>query len=43
MALEDGYRESKESWLSLLRSIKERGLTSPMLAVGDGALGFGRR
>ena len=40
IALESGYRESTESWLSLLRQVKERGLAGPMLAVGDGALGF---
>lgn len=40
VALEDGYRESKESWLSLLRSLYERGMKAPLLAVGDGALGF---
>jgi transposase-like protein len=41
LALEGGYRESKESWLSLLRDIKRRGLNNaPKLAVGDGALGF---
>lgn len=40
IALEDGYRESKESWLSLLRSLNERGMKPPILAVGDGALGF---
>lgn len=40
IALEDGYRESKESWLSLLRDLKRRGLRAPELAVGDGALGF---
>jgi len=37
----DGFRESKESWQSLLRDLKRRGLTKgPKLAVGDGALGF---
>lgn len=37
----DGYRESKLSWIDLLRNIKERGLkNAPKLAVGDGALGF---
>ena len=37
----DGYRESKISWLDLLRGLKARGFTgSPKLAVGDGALGF---
>lgn len=40
VALEDGYRESKESWLSLLRDLNERGMKAPILAVGDGALGF---
>lgn len=40
LALEDGYRESEESWLSLLRSLKRRGMPAPALAVGDGALGF---
>lgn len=41
VALIDGYRESKESWLSLLRDLKQRGLAqSPRCAVGDGALGF---
>lgn len=41
IAIEGGHRESKESWLTLLRNLKERGLkTAPKLAVGDGALGF---
>lgn len=40
IALADGYREDTESWLDLLRSLKQRGLTGPSLAVGDGALGF---
>jgi len=40
IAIEDGYRESKESWASLLRDLRERGLRAPVLAVGDGALGF---
>jgi putative transposase len=41
VAVETGFRESKESWLSLLREIKKRGLAkAPKLAVGDGALGF---
>ncbi|MBS0326793.1 MAG: IS256 family transposase [Proteobacteria bacterium] len=41
LAIEDGVRESKQSWLDLLRDLKERGLTlAPNLAVGDGALGF---
>ena len=40
VALEDGYRESTESWGSVLRDLKRRGLIAPMLAVGDGNLGF---
>lgn len=40
IALEEGYRESKESWLEVLRSLRDRGLQAPVLAVGDGALGF---
>jgi len=40
IALEDGYRESQESWASLLRELKRRGMPAPVLAVGDGALGF---
>lgn len=40
VALEDGHRESTESWLDLLRGCKRRGMRAPVLAVGDGALGF---
>lgn len=41
IGLHDGFRESKDSWLSLLRQLKAQGLTgSPHCAVGDGALGF---
>ena len=41
IAIEDGYRESKASGLTLMSDLKERGLTkAPALAVGDGALGF---
>jgi putative transposase len=40
IALEDGYRESTESWGSLLRDLKRRGMAAPVLAVGDGNLGF---
>lgn len=40
LAVEDGYRESTESWLSVLRDLKRRGLNEPLLAVADGALGF---
>ena len=40
IALQDGYRESTQSWSGLLRACKKRGLRAPVLAVGDGALGF---
>jgi len=41
LAVEDGFRESKESWRSILRDLKRRGLVlHPKLAIGDGALGF---
>ncbi|MGH3535934.1 MAG: IS256 family transposase [Steroidobacteraceae bacterium] len=40
VALADGYRESTESWAEVLRSLRDRGLAAPVLAVGDGALGF---
>jgi transposase-like protein len=40
VALTDGYRKSTESWADLLRSCRRRGMTAPVLAVGDGALGF---
>lgn len=40
LALEDGYRESSEAWLSVLRDLRDRGLKAPVLSIGDGALGF---
>jgi transposase-like protein len=40
VAIEDGYRESGESWKTLLRELKRRGMRAPVVAVGDGALGF---
>ena len=40
VALADGFRESSESWADLLRGCKRRGMRAPVLAVGDGALGF---
>jgi len=40
LACSDGYRESTESWAGVLRDLKNRGMTAPMVAVGDGALGF---
>jgi transposase-like protein len=40
ITLSDGYRESTGSWADLLRDAKRRGMGAPVLAVGDGALGF---
>jgi len=41
VAVEDGYRESSDSWYGLLSDLRSRVLkTGPRLAVGDGALGF---
>lgn len=40
VALADGYRESAESWADLLRDARRRGMRAPVLAAGDGALGF---
>jgi len=40
VALTDGYRESVESWADLLRDAARRGMSAPVLAIGDGALGF---
>jgi transposase-like protein len=40
IAISDGYRESEGSWADLLRDAARRGMKAPVLAVGDGALGF---
>ena len=40
LAIEEGYRESKESWLGLLRDLKARGMNEPAIAIADGGLGF---
>ena len=40
VAMADGYRESAEAWAGLLRDCARRGMRAPVLAVGDGALGF---
>lgn len=40
LAVHPGYRESQDSWLVVLRSLIDRGMTAPLLAIGDGALGF---
>jgi transposase-like protein len=39
LAVEDGYRESTESWAGVFRDLKRRGLNEPRLVIGDGALG----
>jgi len=39
LVVEDGYRESTESWACVLRELKARGLSEPKLVTGDGALG----
>jgi putative transposase len=40
LSCEPGYRESKDSWSAILSDLRDRGMTAPALAVGDGALGF---
>ncbi|MCU1362831.1 MAG: transposase, mutator type, partial [Acidimicrobiaceae bacterium] len=40
VALDDGVRESTQSWRELLLDAQSRGLSAPQLATGDGALGF---
>jgi len=41
IAIEDGYRESEQSWTEVLQGLRNRNLdTAPKLAIGDGALGF---
>lgn len=40
LAMEEGHRESKESWLEVVRRLKARGMNEPALAVGDGGLGL---
>jgi putative transposase len=40
VSISDGHRESTESWADVLRGLKRRGMTAPVLAIGDGALGF---
>jgi putative transposase len=40
VSITDGHRESTESWADVLRDLKRRGMRAPVLAVGDGALGF---
>ena len=40
LALEAGYRESKESWAGVLRQLKQRGIKNVRLFIGDGNLGL---
>jgi transposase-like protein len=40
VSITDGHRESTESWADVLRDLRRRGMRAPVLAVGDGALGF---
>jgi len=40
LAVESGYRESTESWATLLRDLKARGLRAPRLLIADGHLGI---
>ena len=40
VALEEGDRESTDSWATVLRDLHRRGMGAPVVAVGDGALGF---
>jgi len=40
LAIEDGVRESTQSWREVLLKLKARGLQAPVLAIGDGAMGF---
>lgn len=40
LAIEDGVRESTQSWREVLLGLKARGMNMPKLAVGDGAMGF---
>ncbi len=40
LAIEDGVRESTQSWREVLLKLKARGLNVPRLAIGDGAMGF---
>ena len=40
LAIEDGVRESTQSWREILLNLRSRGMNIPKLAIGDGALGF---
>ena len=40
VAIAEGHRESADAWEAMLRDLGHRGMKAPMVAVGDGALGF---
>ena len=40
LAIEDGVRESTQSWREVLLRLKKQGMNAPKLAIGDGAMGF---
>ena len=40
LAIEDGVRESTQSWREVMLKLEDRGMNTPKLAIGDGALGF---
>jgi transposase-like protein len=40
LALTPGYRESTESWLEVLRDLRDRGLEQPILIAADGNMGI---
>ena len=40
LSIEDGVRESTQSWREVLLKLKSRGMNVPELAIGDGAMGF---
>ena len=40
LAINDGIRESTQSWREVLLDLKARGMNAPKLAIGDGAMGF---
>lgn len=40
LAIEDGVRESTQSWREVLLKLKSRGMNPAKLAIGDGAMGF---
>ena len=40
LAIEDGVRESTQSWREVLLGLQSRGMNTPELAIGDGAMGF---